>query len=59
MTMACRALIAQARTELGAATVYAGVTKGNRASEVVLERLGFGRVADRGSYHRYRLDFDR
>jgi RimJ/RimL family protein N-acetyltransferase len=40
------------------ATVYAGVTKGNRASEAVLERLGFARVADMGRYHRFRLDRD-
>ena len=56
MTVACRALIAHAQAELGATTVYGGVTKGNRASEAVLERLGFARVADMGSYHRFRLD---
>jgi ribosomal-protein-serine acetyltransferase len=59
MTVACRALLAHARADLGASTVYAGVTKGNRASEAVLERLGFARVQDMGSYHRFRLDFDR
>ncbi len=58
MTEACRALIAYAQADLGATTVYAGVTKGNRASEAVLERLGFARVTDMGSYHRFRLDLD-
>lgn len=56
MTMACRALIDHARSGLGAEMVYAGVTKGNRASERVLERVGFAWVQDMGSYNRFRLD---
>jgi RimJ/RimL family protein N-acetyltransferase len=57
-TAACRALLAHARAVLGAVTVYAGVTRGNRASEAVLERLGFACVQDMGSFHRFRLDLD-
>ena len=33
-------------------------TKGNRASESVLSRLGFVFVKDMGSYNRYRLTFE-
>jgi ribosomal-protein-serine acetyltransferase len=56
MTSACRALIAHAREDLGATAIYAGVTKGNQASEAVLERLGFARIKDMGTYNRFRLD---
>jgi ribosomal-protein-serine acetyltransferase len=59
MTMACRALLAHARAVLDVVTVYAGVRKGNRASEAVLERLGFVCVQNMGTYHRFRLDLDR
>jgi RimJ/RimL family protein N-acetyltransferase len=54
-TMACRALIAYGKAELGATTVYAGVTKGNVKSEALLGRLGFAFVEDRGSYTLFRL----
>jgi ribosomal-protein-serine acetyltransferase len=52
---ACKALIAYGKAELGATTIYAGVTKGNTRSEAVLSRLGFQAVADRGTYTRYML----
>jgi ribosomal-protein-serine acetyltransferase len=58
MTAACRALIAYARTNLGAVAIFAGVTKGNRASEAVLERLGFVAIQDMGTYTRFRLHLD-
>lgn len=54
-TVACRALIAYAREYLGATAIFAGVTKGNAASEAVLGRLGFGAIADKGSYTRFKL----
>ena len=54
-TAACKALIAYGKAELGATTVWAGVTKGNAKSESLLARLGFEAVADRGAYTRFRL----
>jgi ribosomal-protein-serine acetyltransferase len=52
-TAACWALMAYARDELTATNVWAGVTKGNDASEAVLERLGFAKVQDMGTYTRF------
>ncbi|MGZ4109411.1 MAG: GNAT family N-acetyltransferase [Actinomycetota bacterium] len=52
-TQACRALLTYGRDTLGATDVWAGVTKGNVRSELVLARLGFERVADMGSYTRF------
>jgi RimJ/RimL family protein N-acetyltransferase len=54
-TAACVALIEYGRSELGVTDVWAGVTKGNVASEGVLQRLGFERVADMGNYTRFHL----
>ena len=54
-TAACTALIAYGKAELGATTVYAGVTKGNAKSEAVLGRLGFQVVEDRGTYTLFTL----
>jgi RimJ/RimL family protein N-acetyltransferase len=54
-TAACKALIAHGKAELGATTIYAGVTKGNAKSEALLDRLGFRAVADRGTYTRFTL----
>lgn len=54
-TLACRALIDYGRDELGIEEVYAGVTKGNTASEAVLRRVGFHRLADMGTYNRFML----
>lgn len=54
-TVACRALIAFAHAQLGATTIFAGVTKGNTASEAVLGRLGFSAIADKGTFTRFRL----
>lgn len=56
MTESLRALIAHAQDELAATDIFAGVTHGNTASTAVLERLGFARAADFGSYTRFRLD---
>lgn len=52
-TAACAALIEFGRSVLGATDIWAGVTKGNEASESVLERLRFERVGDMGSYTRF------
>jgi fructoselysine 6-kinase len=52
-TASCAALIDYGRSILGATDVWAGVTKGNTASERVLERLRFERVADMGTYTRF------
>jgi RimJ/RimL family protein N-acetyltransferase len=52
-TEACRALLTYGRDSLGATDVWAGVTKGNIRSELVLVRLGFERVADMGPYTRF------
>jgi ribosomal-protein-serine acetyltransferase len=54
-TAACRALIDYGQAELGAKTVYAGVTKGNAKSEALLGRLGFRVVEDRGKYTLFTL----
>jgi ribosomal-protein-serine acetyltransferase len=54
-TLAVSALLAHARTELGATDVYAGVTHGNAASVAVLRRVGFARVASFPKYDRYHL----
>ena len=54
-TAASKALIAYGKVELGAMTIYAGVTKGNAKSEALLRRLGFQAVADRGTYTRFML----
>jgi len=54
-TAACKALITYGKVELGATTIYAGVTKGNAKSEAVLRRLGFQAVADLGTYTRFKL----
>jgi ribosomal-protein-serine acetyltransferase len=54
-TAACQALIAYGKAELGARTVYAGVTKGNAKSEALLRRLGFRATEERGTYTRFRL----
>ncbi|MFI6293544.1 GNAT family N-acetyltransferase [Nonomuraea sp. NPDC050790] len=55
MTAACGALVDFARVELGATEVFAGVTHGNLRSVAVLERLGFGVVAEFERYTRFRL----
>ena len=52
-TAACAALIEYGRSVLGATDVWAGVTRGNTASERVLEGLRFERVADMGTYTRF------
>jgi RimJ/RimL family protein N-acetyltransferase len=49
------ALIDFAVARLGATDIYAGVTKGNTASEKVLEHLGFAPVADLETYTRFHL----
>jgi RimJ/RimL family protein N-acetyltransferase len=54
-TAACKALIDYGKAELGATTVWAGVTKGNAKSEALLGRLGFQTVADRGTYTLFTL----
>jgi RimJ/RimL family protein N-acetyltransferase len=54
-TAACKALIAYGKAELGATTIWAGVTEGNAKSEAVLRRLGFQAVADRRTYTRFAL----
>jgi ribosomal-protein-serine acetyltransferase len=53
--MACKALIHYGQTNLGATDIYAGVTKGNAASESLLGRLGFERVEDRDTYTLFQL----
>ncbi len=58
-TLACKALIQYARDHLGATDIFAGVTKGNAASEAVLGRLGFRPIADKGMYTRFRLRLPR
>ena len=57
-TSACHALIEYGRSDLNATDIWAGVTKGNIASEKLLERLGFERVADMGTYNRFHLAVD-
>lgn len=54
-TAGCGALIEYARSQLGATDIYAGVTKGNAASEKVLARLGFIADADLGTYTLFHL----
>lgn len=53
-TTACSALMHFAGERLAATDIYAGVTKGNVASERLLNRLGFCLVEDRGSYTLFR-----
>jgi RimJ/RimL family protein N-acetyltransferase len=52
-TNAVGALLDHARTVLGATDIFAGITHGNVASEAVVTRLGFARVADFESYSRW------
>jgi ribosomal-protein-serine acetyltransferase len=54
-TRACAALIRHGRDTLGATAIFAGVTKGNAASEGLLSRLGFRAVEDRGAYTLFKL----
>jgi len=54
-TIACKALIAYARDHLDATDIFAGVTKGNGASEALLGRLGFEVREDKGTYTLFRL----
>jgi len=52
-TSACAALLEHARLNLGAMDIWAGVTTGNEASELLLLRLGFEMESDQGSYRRF------
>lgn len=54
-TRACAALIRHGRDTLGATAIFAGVTKGNAASEALLGRLGFRAIEDRGTYTLFTL----
>ncbi|MET8567593.1 GNAT family protein [Streptomyces sp. NPDC004783] len=54
-TAACAALYVYAARELGATDIFAGVTHGNAKSVALLERLGFGPVAEFEDYTRFRL----
>lgn len=54
-TMACKALIQHGQDRLGATDIFAGVTKGNTASEALLGRLGFERIEDKDTYTLFRL----
>lgn len=54
-TLACAALIHHGRDHLGATAIFAGVTKGNAASEALLGRLGFQVIEDRGQYTLFTL----
>lgn len=53
-TEACRTLIDYGRIPLAIDDVYAGVTKGNTASEALLRRLGFQLIADMSAYNWFR-----
>lgn len=55
MTASLTALLAYARSELGASEVLARATHGNHRSSAVLGRLGFVLVAHFPTYTRYRL----
>jgi len=55
-TLACRAIVEYGRDALGIEEVYAGVTKGNAASEAVLLRTGFRLLTDMGTYNRFMLE---
>ena len=57
-TAAVRLALDQAKTELGATDVYAGVTHGNDASVKVLLAAGFVKVADMGRYERFHRPLD-
>ena len=52
-TNAVAALLDHVRTVLEATDIFAGITHGNVASEAVVTRLGFARVADFESYSRW------
>lgn len=54
-TSACKALVQHGQDRLGATDIFAGVTKGNTASEALLGRLGFERAEDRGKYTLFQL----
>ncbi|HEX5501962.1 MAG TPA: GNAT family N-acetyltransferase [Thermomicrobiales bacterium] len=54
-TRACAALIRHGRDTLGATAIFAGVTKGNAASEALLSHLGFCAIDDRGTYTLFKL----
>lgn len=58
-TVACKTLIEYGKKYLGATDIYAGVTKGNIASEKLLERLGLKPIKDMGSYTRYHLHLEK
>ncbi len=57
-TIGCKALIEHGRRTLGATDIFAGVTKGNTASEAVLNRLGFQAVADKDTYTLFHLPLE-
>lgn len=54
-TASCRAVIGAGRGSMGIRDVWAGVSHGNARSEALLRRLGFGPVADMGTYTRFHL----
>jgi len=54
-TVACKALIHYAHGRLGATDIFAGVTKGNAASEALLGRLGFQAIEDKDTYTLFRM----
>lgn len=57
-TAACKASIDYGKKYLGATDIYAGVTKGNIASERLLDRLGLKPIKDMDSYTRYHLHLE-
>ncbi len=54
-TIACKALIQYGQDRFGATNVFAGVTKGNTASEALLGRLKFEQVEVRRTYTLFQL----
>lgn len=54
-TAACASLTEYGHSRLGATDIYAGVTKGNTASESVLLRNGFRLIEDRHYYSLFHL----